>query len=292
MTYSRAIAAMHLSALLWGLTGVLGAMTSLDSSILTVGRSIFALVAVTSWFGFGAVKAALHLRRGLQFRVVLGGFLLGLHWIFFFLSVAKGGVAIALVTYAAGAGFIAGAEVLLGWTKPKLASLIAPGLSFAGIYVMVPFTDLQSVLNNQGLVYGMISSFLLCVLAINGKSLMSRNGVAPLAITTGQLLGAIIIGSPVALAYLPQAFTLKDLAILILLGAFCSAVGQTLYNRALQTVPAGTGAVIANMEAPYGVVLAALLVAQPITGEVAVGVVLVTLSSLVAGFNSDETINE
>jgi drug/metabolite transporter (DMT)-like permease len=280
---------MHIAAIMWGLTGVLGALTTLDSAVTTVGRSICALVAVFCWYGVSAIRSALALPFAILGRVLVTGFLLGLHWIFFFLSIAKGGVAIALVTYAAGASFTTLAEIMLGWSRARWLKFFAPLLSLAGVYVISPVSQLGEIVSNEGLYYGLLSCLLVSLMALNGKALLRIERLDPLTITIGQFAGAIVVSAPVAAMHLPSALNVNDIAITVVLGMGCSAIGQTLFNKALKVVPVGTATVVANMEAPYGVILAAFIVGQPITAAVALGVVLVTAAAILVGYESGES---
>ena len=279
MKYTHAIIYMHLAAILWGFSGVLGALTAVDSSLVAFGRSIFALGTLVIWFGIPKVKAAFKLPYRSIALLLLAGLLLGVHWICFFHSISKGGVAIALITYAAAAGFIATGEVLLGWSPMRAIKIIAIILSILGIYIINPITNFES-LKNEGLIYGIFSSLTISCTALFGKYLLMKDRVNSLALTLGQLGGAIVLTGPFAIRHLSNSITLQDLLIIAALGIVVSALGQTIFNKALRVVPVSSGAVIANMEAPYGVILAAILVSQPITLPITLGLGLVTFAAI------------
>lgn len=287
MRYNHAILSMHVAALLWGLSGILGSITTVDSSIIAFGRAIFALLIVYFWFGSKDIRTSLHLTPRVLALLGLTGFCLGIHWIFFFLSIVKGGVAIGLVTYTASSTLIAIFEVVLGFARARLMTFFAAFLSFAGIYVIHPITSVASLMN-EGFLYGMLATLFISIGAVNGRRLLLTKRIDSIALTIGQLVGVIIVTSPFVLYHVAQPITVKDILAIAGLGIFCSAIGQTMFNRALSSVQASTASIISNMEAPYGIILAALLLSQPITLTIVIGMLLVTGSALLVSLPKKE----
>ena len=264
MTRIRALTYLHIAALLWGFSGVIGALTTVDSSVIACGRSILALIAVIAWFGIPKVKASIDLPPRVLFLLMLAGGLLGIHWIFFYLSITRGSVAIALATYAASIALIACAEVLLKWAPFRPIVIFSALLSFSGICIIHPITSLEA-LTERGFLYGAISSIVVACAGLLGKWILTTHKISALSLTVGQLSGAIIATLPLALFHFSTDISGRDILIIAALGIFCSAIGQTLFNGGLKFVPIGTAAIIADMEAPYGVLLAAVLIGQPLT---------------------------
>lgn len=269
---------MHFVALLWGGAGVLGALTSIDSTLLVSGRSIVALCAVLCAYKLSSKKQFVFLSRKKLAALLLTGILLGIHWIFFFKCIQEGSVALALITYASGPAIIAIAEVLLGWSRPSLKIFIGALLSWLGIFCIHPITTLEQLLNSA-FMYGCISAIAIVLMALLGKRLL-RTEITALTLTLGQLSGALLVSIPFAASHIHEPITSKDIVVMLALGLFCSAIGQSVFNRCLGVVRVSTASVIATMEAPYGVILAWLFLADPLTPEVLLGTVFVTLSSI------------
>lgn len=277
--HARAILCMHAVAFLWGVAGVLGAMSSLDATVLVVGRALVALLTIFIWYRLKRVVDALRISRGELFALFLTGVLLGIHWIFFFRAISLGGVALALVTYSTGPAMIAVAEVCLGWAAFRMAVFAGAVFCCVGVWCIHPITSVAE-LANPGFVSGMISSAAIVLMSLSGKRLLRKN-ISALALTVGQLFGAVIVSLPFAITNVPDQLAAKDIFVIFSLGIFCSALGQTLFNRALVEVRISTASIIASMETPYGVVLAALLVSQPLTLASILGTCLVTASAII-----------
>lgn len=282
ISHTRAVVQLHFVALLWGFAGVLGTQATISSAGVAVGRSLCALLALVCWCGPSRVLGSLQLPSRALCGVFLNGLLLGLHWIFFFRSIALGGVAVGLVTYASAAGVIVLLEVLLGWARLSVMRVLAPLLSVAGVYVIAPSGSDSDLSMQAGLLFGLLSALVYAFMIVLGKGLMTRGAVKPLAVLSGQLVGATVIGIPVVVWQGIPPIGAHDLGVVVLLGVLCSAIGGGLFNRALVVVRSGTAAVITNMEAPYGVFLAWLLVGEQISTHTLLGVGLVTVAAILA----------
>ena len=128
-----ALAAAHGVAVLFGLTGILGALIRFDAVAITAGRAGFAATALLVL----ALAQRRPLLQGLGPRragIVLGsGFLLAVHWITFFMAVKVGGVAVATLGFASFPAFIALLDVVLfreriGRAEGTMLALVTLGL--------------------------------------------------------------------------------------------------------------------------------------------------------------------
>ena len=94
MTHRNALLAIHFGALMFGLSGIFGKLAASTPLIITFGRAGFAVVALvlaSQLLRSNSARASSRQRVGL----LLGGVLLGGHWLTFFLAVKVGGVGIA-----------------------------------------------------------------------------------------------------------------------------------------------------------------------------------------------------
>ena len=128
-----ALAAAHGAAVLFGLTGILGALIRFDAVAITAGRAGFAATALLVL----ALMQRRPLLQGLGSRragiLLVSGLLLAVHWITFFLAVKVGGVAVATLGFASFPAFIALLDVVLfreriGQAEGMMLSLVTLGL--------------------------------------------------------------------------------------------------------------------------------------------------------------------
>ena len=157
-------------------------------------------------------------------------------------------------------------------------------LSFFGVSLIHPLNEMDAFLN-IGFLYGIASMLAITGMALIAKKLLNEK-MDPLALTLGQMTGGLLLTAPLTLQSLTFPLPIMDILVMIGLGVFCSALGQTLFNSSLTSVSLSTASIIASMEAPYGVLLAFVILGQPLTLPVVGGVCLVTLSAILVSLPS------
>ena len=95
MKERNALLAIHLGALLFGLSGIFGKLANTAPMIITFGRGLFAVIALALFAQFIARGRSANPNLRQLAMLGLGGLLLGAHWITFFHAVQVAGVAIA-----------------------------------------------------------------------------------------------------------------------------------------------------------------------------------------------------
>jgi drug/metabolite transporter (DMT)-like permease len=279
MTPLRANLGLHLVALIWGASGVLGALISASPSIVTSGRSFFAALAIILFFRKRLFTELKQISRPNILSLLLTGVLLGIHWICFFKSIQAGGVAMGLVTYATAPTIIALLEVIFLKAEQSYSILLAALLSVAGVWMLHPVTNISALLD-EGFVFGMGSALSVGVNWILVKRLLNKEvGFVPLSVL--QIGGACLATLPMALMSDLAEVSKADLIYIFILGLVCSAIGQTICIKCLKYVRASKASIITSMEAPYGVILAVLFAGQTLTLKVITGVILVTLATVI-----------
>src|SRR5690606_31884511 len=100
MQHHQALVAIHVTALLFGLTGVFGQLIRAEPVLITAGRAGFAVLTLALFARWQArpLVAGLDLRR--LAALAVSGALLATHWVTFFVAVKVGGVAVATLGFA------------------------------------------------------------------------------------------------------------------------------------------------------------------------------------------------
>lgn len=287
LTTRQSLWGMHLVALAWGSSAVFGAMISAPAQVITLGRCLTAVITLLAIFGAKPIKEFLQLPRKTILLIVTAGFFMALHWIFFFKSIKEGGVAISLVTYATASTQIAIGEVLLLGMSFRLSILVAAILSAVGVFVIHPIESTNQLLD-LGLVYGLLSALTVSLMALLIKQVMNL-GVGTVTLSFNQLFFAALFSLPFALGSGIELVSLHDCFYILLLGSVCSAAGQTIFNHCIKAVRMSSAAVIASMEVPYGILIAALFIGQEITTEIVLGIILVFASAVIVSRKSVST---
>lgn len=270
MNTRNALLGLHLGALAFGLSGIFGELASTSPIAIVSGRALFAVLAL-GLFLLATRKPLRVVARHLPW-LVLGGLLLGAHWLTFFESVRVSGVAIATLGFASFPAFTVLLEVLLLGERPRPGEYLMVALVSIGLLLVAPALD-PSDSHTQGLLWGVMSGLLFALLSLLGRTIARH--VEPIQAAMGQNLVALACSLPFAGATL-QSLAAAQWFWLALLGVLCTALAHSLLVASLRVVKARNAALIFALEPVYGIGFAWLLFNQvPTPGMLAGGSLII-----------------
>jgi drug/metabolite transporter (DMT)-like permease len=129
----------------------------------------------------------------------------------------------------------------------------------------------------QGLLWGILSGASFAVLAVGNRALTRRYHSTAIAFWQNTFAALCIV--PIAFID-PITITLRDVALIAVLGIVCTAIAHTLFIRGLRVLPAQTAGVVAALEPVYGIALGALLLGEMPTARMLAGAALIIGASL------------
>ena len=289
-----ALAAAHGVAVLFGLTGILGALIRFDAVAITAGRAGFAATALLVL----ALAQRRPLRQGLGPRragiVLASGFLLAVHWITFFLAVKVGGVAVATLGFASFPAFIALLDVVLFRERIGRAEGTMLALVTLGLVLVTPSFDVGDQ-GTVGLLWGLASGLSFAGLAIcnrRGNRGMDAIQVAfwqnlVVALLVLPLLGLGLAPPQIAHSQAPSSWVTGAAAIdlvswfwLAVLGVLCTGLAHTLFVKSLESLDARSAGMIIALEPVYAIACAWWLFGEEPSGRMLVGASLIILATV------------
>ena len=289
-----ALAAAHGVAVLFGLTGILGALIRFDAVAITAGRAGFAAAALLVL----ALAQRRPLLQGLGPRragiVLASGFLLAVHWITFFLAVKVGGVAVATLGFASFPAFIALLDVVLFRERIGRAEGTMLALVTLGLVLVTPSFDVGDQ-GTAGLLWGLASGLSFAGLAIcnrRGNRGMDAIQVAfwqnlVVALLVLPLLGLGLAPPQVARSQAPSSLVTGAAAIdwaswfwLAVLGVLCTGLAHTLFVKSLEALDARSAGMIIALEPVYAIACAWWLFGEEPSGRMLVGASLIILATV------------
>ncbi len=247
---------LHLSILLFGLSGVFIGSIQASTYGVVLGRVVCSCVAL--FLLLALRKKSWRPQRSHLGLIVLGGALLALHWICFVRSIQVGTVAIATITFATAPLTVSVLEPLVFHEKPPAHSGLLACLTLIGVAITVPSYSL----GNQAFVatlWGLTAAMTYALLTLVNRK------VAPFY--DGMQLSAWQ-HSTVALICLPlvvsQGTFLQpgDYLPILALGVICTAGGYVCFVQAQQAIAAQTVALVSSLETLYSIVFACIFLAQ------------------------------
>lgn len=258
MTHGRALAAIHVAAVLFGLTGIFGELIQVGAMLITAGRASFAVLALfisirSQGRGLGqGMKAA-------DFRTLLmASIMLAIHWATFFVAVKVGGVAIATLGFASFPAFITLCEWAALRERVTVSEWIILALVTVGLLLVTPSFDFQDQ-STIGLAWAIASGFTFAMFTLINRR--AAKHLSAQQVAWWENLFVALMCWPFAIPLLGDS-TLLDWFWIALLGVFCTALSHYLLVSALSVLNARSAGIVIALEPVYAIAFAALLFAQ------------------------------
>jgi len=255
---NRNILLLHLTVVVWGFTGILGALISISAIHLVWYRVLIAFVSLFLYFKL--TNQSIKVSREYLLKFVLNGGLVGLHWILFFQSIKSANVSVTLVCMSSVTLFTALLEPLFNRKRIAPLELLIGLLIIFGIYLIFKF-ETQYVL---GILLGLLCALCASLFSIFNAKLI-RHSQATM-ISFYEMLGAWLWIS--LFLFFSQNFNTEmllnsnDFIYLLLLGTVCTSAAYVAGVSVMKELSAFRVALITNLEPVYGILLALLFFKQ------------------------------
>ncbi|KAF1011951.1 MAG: hypothetical protein GAK32_00483 [Pseudomonas fluorescens] len=282
MTPRTALGALHIGALMFGLTGVFGKLAAASPAIIVFGRAAFAIIALAVFARFSRNKAWQKLQPRDWQRLLVSGVLLAAHWVTFFIAVKVAGVAVATLGFTAFPAITVILEGLIFRERIRANEILLVVLVTIGLILVTPDFNLASDATS-GLLWGIASGLLFSLLSLNNRAGGGRIPAVQAALCQNVVVALCLL--PVAAPGLADVRALDWLWI-GLLGVFCTGLAHSLFVASLAVIKARTASVVFAMEPVYGITVAWLLFGETPTLRMLLGGVLIIAAIIVSGLTS------
>ncbi|MBP6344955.1 MAG: DMT family transporter [Neisseriaceae bacterium] len=267
MTPLRYQFALQACAMLYGATAIIGHQLT---------GSVVATVLVRGLFAFLTLSVVLLLSRAPRLKPVsaanvaklmVSGMLLAAHWLFFFLSVHTGGIAISTLSFASFPAFVLLFDTLFFKERLTATDVLVIGLIALGLLLVTPAFSLSHG-STIGLLWGVASGMSYSLVVLYNRHNQTHLGAVQSSWL--QFLGITVVLLPFGAASLGD-YSAQDWWLLAFLGVACTAVAFTLFVYSLKGVAAKTASVVIALEPVYAIMMAWLFFAQVPTGKMMLG---------------------
>ncbi|KMN16736.1 DMT family transporter [Pseudomonas weihenstephanensis] len=274
MTARNALGALHIGALLFGLTGVFGKLAAASASVIVFGRAGFAVIALACFAAVSHRSAWHALNRRDVRSLLVSGLLLAGHWVSFFIAVKVAGVAIATLGFASFPAFTVLLEGLIFRERIRLNEIMLVVLVSVGLILVTPTFDLASQAT-EGLLWAIASGLTFSLLSLNNRANAGRVPAVQAAMWQNAVVALCLL--PFAA---PQISSVRplDWVWIGLLGVLCTGVAHSLFVASLAVIKARTAAVVFALEPVYGITLAWLLFHETPTLRMLLGGALIIVA--------------
>jgi len=279
--HSLSLIYIHLAVLLFGVSGLFGKFLALSPVMIVFSRTLIASLVLLP----GEVRKPMRVSIGDLLPFILLGALLALHWVTFFLSIQVSTVAIGLLSFATFPVFVSFLEPLFFREKLSLSEILYGAVTFFGLCLVVPSFDLGSNMM-QGALIGTFSSLTFAIISVLNRLLVKSHTANKIALLQNGFATLTLAPLLITSWQLPS---LSELALLTVLGVFCTAGAHTLFIKSLVALRAQTASIIAALEPVYGMTFAYLILGETQSPRALLGAAIILGTTALATVRSRKT---
>mgnify|MGYP003654158765 FL=1 len=250
---------LHFIVFVWGFTAVLGKLITIDALPLVWYRMLMASLIILAYILIR--KFRLKVSPKTLLMLILGGIVVSLHWVTFFMAIKVSNVSIALATMSTGAFFTALLEPFWYGRKMVGYEVVFGLIVMLGLYIM--FRVETGYLN--GILLALVSSLLSATFSlINGKLTQEQRP----SIISFYELGSGVLFLSIYLLFshsFDQRFfqlSFNDWLYIFILASVCTAYAFIASVKILKYISPYTVMLTINLEPVYGIILAFLLLGE------------------------------
>lgn len=242
---------LHISVMLFGLSGVIGQFVDAPSVVVAGGRvvcsSLLLLVLCL------VSRTPLALRSARDYGLVLfTGVVMAIHWTTFFQAIQVSSVAIGTITFSTFPLFLTFLEPLLFHEKIRGRNILGAAVLLIGVLITIPSFSMENQVT-VGVLWGMLSSFCYVIMTLSNRYLSSAYPGKTLCLYEQGTAAVVLLP---ALLLVEVNWTVQTAAGIAVIGFICTAFAYSLYVAAQKNVKAQTAGMISGMETVYGIVYA------------------------------------
>jgi drug/metabolite transporter (DMT)-like permease len=274
---------LHFIVFIWGFTAVLGALISIKEASLVWYRMLLAGIFLLFFLMYKKKSIILPFKEIVN--LILVGFLIAIHWIFFFKAINISNVSITLAMFSVGA-FMASLLEPLFYNRRMLWYEVFFGLLIiAGLFIIMQVE--MHFLN--GILCALFSIFIGVVFTLlNGKLILKHDStvIAVYEFFAGFLLVTVYL-------FFEGKFTAKffqvsanDWILILILSSVCTAYAFTASVNVMKKLSPYTVLLTTNLEPVYGISLAYFIIGgtEKMSLSFYIGSVIILITVILNGF--------
>jgi drug/metabolite transporter (DMT)-like permease len=248
---------LHIAVLLAGFTGLFGRLINLNEGLISWYRLLISGLVMWIYLSFTGKQQKLLLKERIKIGSI--GFILGIHWIFFYGSIKYSNISVGVVCFALTSFFNAILAPLINKKRLSVQEIGLSSLTLCGIALIFG----MDASFRTGIVLGIISAIFSALYTIFNERLVQEyeSNTIILNQMIGGGLGLTFI-LPVFLLFSPAEYlipTINDLGWLLILSIFCTVLMYFLITSALKKISSFTVSLTYNLEPLYTIALAVVV---------------------------------
>ncbi|GAA4805018.1 DMT family transporter [Litoribaculum gwangyangense] len=242
---------LGLATLFISTSGVLGKYINLPTPLIIWFRSALAAILLFIFCKYRKLNLKIKSKRDLP-TIILGGLLLGTHWITYFLALKFSNVAIGMLSMFTFPVITALLEPFFTKSKRNPIHVLLGLMVLLGIYILAPEINFESTYL-KGILLGVFSA-----LCYSLRNLILKRHVSQYDGTVLMMQQCIIV----SFFLIPVLFNIDiekiqtELPFLLILGIVTTALGHSLFISSLKHFSVSTASIIGSAQPIFGIIMA------------------------------------
>ena len=244
---------LHFIIFLWGFTGILGTLITIDSSLIVMYRMAIAFASIAIFLL--VTKQSLKIKKKHLWQIFLTGIIIALHWITFFESLKISNVSVTLACLSSSSLFTAFLEPIFFRRRIVLYEICFGLMIIVGLFVIFRFETQYS----EGIILSVTSAFFAALFTvINGKLVAKEDAknITMYEMLAGTISIVIYLLVSEGIDSIEQIPTNVDWFYILLLGIICTAYAFVVNVALMKRLSPFTVTIAVNMEPIYAIIMA------------------------------------
>ncbi len=255
-SFLKNLAQLNLAMLLISTSGVLGRSIDLWPPVTIGFRAILAALLLYAFLRWKKIKLLIHSKDRLT--ILLGGILMGLHWVAYFQALRLSNVAIGMLTIYTYPTFTSILEPLVLKSKFQKIHLLLGLLVLVGISFLIPAFDFENEYT-QAVGFGLLSAVAYALRNILMKKQVENYHGSLLMWYQMIIIGFLLIPFGLS-ANLNEVF--EELPFILLLALVTTAIGHTLFLMTFKHFNITTASIISSTQPIYGILIGMMFLGE------------------------------
>jgi len=250
---------LHLIVFIWGFTAVLGELITVREASLVWYRMLFA--GIFLWAYALLKRKPLRLPLRTVGKLVFVGFLIAIHWIYFFKAINISNVSITLAMFSVGAFYASILEPIFYKRKMLWYEVFFGIIIIAGLF-MIMQVEIKYL---EGILCALFSVLMGVIFTmLNGKLIQKHDAVviSLYEFFAGFIFVTIYLGFQGKFETDFFLVTVRDWILILILASVCTAYAFTASVNVMRRLTPYTVMLTTNLEPVYGIILAFFIIGE------------------------------
>ncbi|PCJ80148.1 MAG: EamA family transporter [Bacteroidetes bacterium] len=255
-TRTKNLLLTHFVVLIFGFTGILGKLITLDAIPLVFWRTLIGGFAIYIWLKFRGKVSKKSFKDLAQISFV--GLLVAIHWTTFFASIKASNISVALTMIALCPMFIGFLEPLIFRRKLDWRELLVAFIVLLGVATIFSFDTTYK----EGIILGIISAFFASLFAtLNGVLIKSHDAsnisLVELITSAVVIFVYLLIQGDITTSFF--VISTEDWIFILILALVATSFAFIAFTAVMKVLTPFTTSVAINLEPIYSIILALLI---------------------------------